>query len=410
MAKYYKFDSGLTLLYESNTINKSTSVEIYFDCGARVDGDLKGLAHFCEHMLFSGTNQLSKQEVAKRYFDFFNVNAYTGTEYIAFVGVIMTSRLGEYFKTVHDMITNSPFTKQSVEDEKKIVIQEIVENADRYKNAAYYYKMKELFDLDYYKDGVLGTKQSVSQITSRDVKNYIKKYFVKNNCVISICTPLSFNKVKNIIRKHFDSIMPSNNLKPFKNNYEKAIEDEKICVNTKQIDKNFLTITFKNNRKGPDLKYRVILSVICNMIDDISDGLTKDLRINNSLIYSMYSDYLINFVNSYFELNTEICTENIKPCIDVIFDYIKNLRVNGFTQAQLDKEIIKKEYYQQIRVETPDNIRNILPRYRFYGRFVNEKDINSIARSLTLDEINQTMRELFDESKIQVFVYGDATK
>ena len=67
MKKVFKFNSGLTLLYCKNKTNKSTVLNIEFGCGARCDGELAGLSHFCEHMFFTGTNKLNKQEVTKRY-------------------------------------------------------------------------------------------------------------------------------------------------------------------------------------------------------------------------------------------------------------------------------------------------------------------------------------------------------
>lgn len=410
MAKYFKYDSGLTLLYENNKINKSTSIDIAFDCGARCDGNLAGLSHFCEHMFFTGTQHLSKQEVIKRYFDFIKVNAYTTFTDILFIGNIMTKRLPEFLTTVQDMICNSTFSKSAIEEEKKIVIQEIVKDADKHANHAWDLKKYEMYEKDYYKQGVLGNKETVGRITSKDVKNYVKKYFVKNNCIIRICSPLSFSKVKNIVSKYFETVMPSNSLKPLPFRRSKLVEGNKVCLYTKDIDKNFLSITFKLPRKGPDLKYKECLGVIANMIDDISEGVTKQLRTENSLVYSLGTDYFVNYENSYFELGTEVCSDNIKPCIDIIFEYIRDLRKNGFTQEQLDKELEKHEYYIQTRVQTPDHIKYNLSSYRFYGKFILEDETRKIIKGLTLDEVNQTMQEMFDTASIQIFVYGNATK
>lgn len=410
MAKIYKFNSGLTLLYETNKINKSTDIDITFDCGARCDGNLTGLSHFCEHMFFTGTDKLSKHEVNKRYFDFIKTNAFTSYEDIVFTGSIMTSRLAQYLAVVQDMICNSTFTPEAVEEEKKVVIQEIVRDADKHSRHANRCRMYELYGLDYYTNGVLGNKESVSAIKSKDVKNYVKKYFVKNNCTISICSPLSFNKVKNLINKYFDATMPSNKLKPLPYKQNKLVSDEKVSLYNKDIDKNFLSVAFKFDRKGPDLKYRTILGTISNMIDDISDGLTKDLRIENSLIYGMGSDYMINYKNSYLDISTELCSENIKPCLDIIFDYIKNLKLNGFTKDQFDKQFEKNEYYWQTRVNTPSDVKSSLASYRFYGKYVKDEDVYNQKQNLTLDEVNQTMRELFASAKVQVFVFGNATK
>ncbi len=410
MAKFYKFDSGLMLLYETNNINKSTSIEISFDCGARCDGKISGLSHFCEHMFFSGTNKLSKQEVTKRYFDFIKTNAFTTNSNITFTGSIVTRRLAEYLSCVQDMICNSTFKASAIEEEKKIVIQEIVQASDNHIRIADELYSYDIYEQEHYKNGVLGSKESVNQIKSKDVKNYVNKYFVKNNCIIYICSPLSFSKVKDIVKKHFDDKMPSNNLEKLPYCENKLIDAERVTINHKKIDKNFLSITFKFKRNGPDLKYRVMLGAICNIIDDISDGLTKELRLDNSLIYGMGSDYMVNKVNSYLELRTEISKENIKPCLDIIIDYINRLRANGFTKEQFLKELEKDEYYWQTKVITPSNILNILTRYRFYGKFINDESVHKQVQSLKLAELNETMKDLFNDAKIQLFVYGNANK
>jgi len=410
MAKLYKFDSGLTLLYEANKINKSTSIEISFACGARCDSDLAGLSHFCEHMFFTGTDKLTRQEVSKRYFDFIKTNAFTSNTEIVFTGSIITSRLGEYLQVVQDMICNSKFSTKAVEEEKKVVIQEIVQDADKHAQHADSWRRYELYKLEHFKNGILGTKETVSKITSKDVKNYVKKYFVKNNCVISICSTLTFNKVKQLVRKYFESVIPSNDLKPLPYSSNKLIDEENVQLNSKEIDKNFLSIVFKSKRKGGDLKYRALLNIISNMIDDIGDGLTKELRLDNSLVYGMSSYNMINKVNSSLDLYTEISKQNIKPCLDVIIDYINRIVKNGFTNEQFDKEIAKNEYYWQTHVETPDSVRNNLTTHKFYGRFVSSKDIYNEVKHLTLDEVNKTMRELFTNSQIQVLVYGNASK
>ena len=410
MSKFYKFDSGLTILYETNTINKSTSIDIAFDCGARCDGEIAGLSHFCEHMFFTGTDKLSKQEVTKRYFDFIKTNAFTSFNDIIFTGSIITSKLAEYLVAVQDMICNSTFTKEAIEEEKKVFIQEIVRDADRHSSHANYYRMYEIYGLTYFKNGILGTQESVNKITSKDVKNYVKKYFVKNNCIISICTPLSFGKVKSIIKKYFDNTMPSNKLKPLPYKRNKLLSGEKVSIYNKDINKNFLSVTFKLDRNGPDLKYRAMLAMICNMIDDISDGLTKELRIDNSLIYSMNSDYAINFEKSYFVLTTEICNDNIKPCLDVIFDYINKVRKEGFSKEQFIKELEKDEYYWQTKVDSPNAMLNNLTRYRFYDKFVSDKDVHSQVQSLKLEEINSTIQALLSTAQVDVCVYGNATK
>lgn len=410
MSKYHKYNSGLVLLYNKNTINKSTSIEISFDCGSRCDGKLPGLSHFCEHMFFSGTDKLSKQEVTKRYFDFIKTNAYTSTHEIVFTGSILTSKLSQYLYAVYDMICNSTFSKEAVAEEQKIVIQEIVSDADNYPRHANCARKCDIFQLPFYNYRVVGSKESVSEIRSIDVKRYVKKYFVNNNCTISICTPLSFGKVKKLIKNNFEMLMPSNNLTPLVNDMEKLINESKVDMHNVDIDKNFLALTFMFKLKGPDLRSKTILSIIGNMLDDISDGLTKELRIENSLIYGMSADWMVNRANSYLGLYTELSSKNIKPCIDISLEYINKIINHGFTNEQLKKELEKDLYYWHTKVDTPDSLIGSLQRYREYDKFVSTKDIHRVVKSITLDEVNTMLKQLFAEASIHIFVYGNADK
>ena len=410
MAKIYKFESGLSLVYEKNNINKSTSIQVRFGCGSRCDGNIPGLSHFCEHMFFAGTNKLSKQQVVDRYFKFGNVNAYTNTEDIAFVGTIMSNKLAEYLTTVQDLVCNSAFAPDAIEEEKKIVIQEIVKDADNYPSRAYEFEHYGLYGLQHYKNGELGSEQSVSSITSKDVKKYVKKYFVKNNCSIFICSALSFDKVKRIVKKYFDSVMPSNNLKPFTYSENKFVKGNIIQQQKNNIGKNFVSVFLKVDEASVDVKSRAHLGMFSNIIGEFSTGITKELRLDNSLVYSAYSYYIINKTNSALIISTEISKENIKPCLDVIFKYINNLKLNGFTKELYDKEKDRNEYYWQTDVLSPRDICFNLKNIRLYGRYVSYKEIYEAYKKVSYEELNESVKDFINRSEILVSVYGDADK
>ena len=130
------YDNGTHLFYQKNKINGSTVVEIVFDCGSRCDGDKPGLAHFCEHMFFTGTKTEDKKTISKQYFDFINTNAFTNSKTISFVGTIFTKEFKDYLKQVEKMINKSTFSKKAVEEEKQVVLQEIVRDSDNYRKIA----------------------------------------------------------------------------------------------------------------------------------------------------------------------------------------------------------------------------------------------------------------------------------
>ena len=116
--KQVELPNGGKLYYVKNLINNSTVVDINFDCGSRCN-KIEGLAHFTEHMFFTGTDKMTKEDIAKKYFDFIDVNAATSLRYIYFNGQLFTKEFADYLSTVAMMITESTFSEENVEKEKQ---------------------------------------------------------------------------------------------------------------------------------------------------------------------------------------------------------------------------------------------------------------------------------------------------
>ncbi|MBR6778862.1 MAG: insulinase family protein [Clostridia bacterium] len=242
--KQIELSNGAILRYTKNNINTITSTEIMFDCGARCD-TIPGLAHFTEHMFFSGTDTMTKEEISKKYFDFINVNAYTSPNYIVFAGDVFTKEFGEYLSTVKDMITKSTFKQSAVDKEIPVVQQEIARNNDNFRRKANEFNNYSLTHMKYFKDEVLGSNESVGSIKSKDVKDFVKKYFVAQNAEIYVVSPLPFAKVKKLVEKNLVMHLPSNKKfakLPLYSDY--VVDNTFYEVKQQDIDKCYLNINF----------------------------------------------------------------------------------------------------------------------------------------------------------------------
>lgn len=411
MYKIFKYDNGLTLYYAKNKINKSTAVEIGFDCGSRCDGDIPGLSHFCEHMFFSGTKTESKAEISKQYFDFINVNAFTNTKEIFFNGQIFTSELKNYLNMVAKLITKSTFSKKAVEDEKKVVIQEIVKDNDKYAKKASQNFSYILFEKEYYKQGVLGNTKSVTSIQSKDVKDYVKKYFVANNCRVFICSPLSFNKVKNLVSSCLgDKLTTNSNLQKFDYDEYSTTETCKMNLKKVKLKKNYLNISFRLPHDKIDLKEFITMGMICDIMQDLSDGVQKYLRLQNNLVY--YAN-IYNYIcqkNETLVFKTECSKENIKASIDVFCEYISKLLKEGITKENLEKQKRHSRYYYETRIKTPIQYLGDLMYHRRYNRIVTNNEIYKIYQNIKLQEVNDMLHKIFQNPIFVCSIYGDAEK
>lgn len=411
MYKIFKFENGLTLYYAKNDINKSTAVEISFDCGSRCDGDISGLSHFCEHMFFTGTKTENKAEISKQYFDFIKVNAYTNTKEIFFTGEIFTSEFKNYLSMVAKLITESTFSAKAVEDEKKVVIQEIVKDNDKYAKKASQHFSYLMFEKDYYKNGVLGSTKSVSSITNKDVKNYVKKYFVTNNCRVYVCSPYNFNKVKKLVSSCLGDKLKTNlNLQPFDFDDYGSTKTCKLNVKKVKVEKNYLSISFKLPHDKIDLRKISTIGMLSDVMQDLSDGVQKYLRLQKNLVY--YADvytYTCQKENLLI-FKTECSKENINACIDVLCDYVSKLLKEGIAQENIDKQKRHARYYYETSVKRPTKYLNNLLYHRRYNKIVTSKEDYKIFQSITLNEVNECLHKLFTNPTFVCSVYGDAEK
>ena len=289
--------NGGKLYYVKNKINSSTAVDICFDCGSRCD-TIPGLAHFTEHMFFTGTETLNKEDIAKRYFDFINVNAATSTRYICFNGQVFTNEFESYLNTVAGMITESTFSEENVKKEIPVVQQEIARQKDKFKILSAWAVDYLTFGNPEFKNTTLGSQKSVASIQSKDVKEYVEKYFLANNLEVFVSSPYSLNKVKKLVIKKLVSRLPSN--KDFKKlpYFYYNVENKNFYKVQKQdIDKCYIYINFAVDRNRWDFNFKRKFGLVLDMLNDYSEGVLNALRLKKSLVYGA------NIEDAYYEKN-----------------------------------------------------------------------------------------------------------
>lgn len=401
---------GARLMYVKNKINKSTNVEITFDGGASKE-KIPGLAHFVEHMFFSGTDKLSAQEVKKEYFKFSETNAYTNFKDICFSGRIFTNELSDYFSTVAMLITETNFSKKAIEDEKKVVIQEINESKDNNKLKFYNYNFTKIYNHDFINHDVIGNEKSVMSITRKDVLEFVNQYFVANNIDVYICTPLSLNKVKKILIKNLVKKLRVNNdfVRP-KLFYFDISNFNFLQSKYKNIGKSYLSFSFKTNHGIKDINFYNREVLISYMINDFASGIEKKLRHEKKFVYS--AEYFISFgeMESVANIITETDKNNVNVIIETVAEYINELKEKGFTLEQLNQAKRRLRFSHESKNITTKFLINKLYQFRRFGKVLDDEFLYKTAMNTTLDECNQMIKEIFDIKNIGCSIYGDINK
>ena len=413
LAKRYKnvnLNNGAVLRYSKNKLNKITSIEILFNCGAYKD-TIPGLAHFVEHMFFTGTKTMDKQTVSKKYFDFIGSNAHTTSKNISFTGKIFTKELSNYLSTVATLITESTFTQDAVEKEKKVVCQEIARSEDRFGVKAGYFNDYNLTGLDCHKNTILGNTESVNSIKSKDVKKFVKDYFVSENMEVYITSPYSLNKVKKLVEKELLSKIPSNkNLEKFPLFLPTKDYEFFYKLENKDIDKCYLFINFKSNLNYFEVERKQKLNLMLDMVNETSEGIMKELRLEKSLIYGGGFYVTYNAERSVLGFETECDRKNVNEVITTVKEYISKIITNGFDVELFNKVKRYSDYSEDSAEPKVGTKMNRLTQFKYYGKILEPKYLKKVRKNTTIEECNNLFKEIFEKPELSVSIYGDITK
>lgn len=153
-----------------------TKILLYFPGGSSVEDDSSaGFAHFCEHLAFK--LRVGNEGIA----DFIegrggNCNAYTSHDLIVFEAVVLNefvdetlSFLEKIFKKGIESIDTADF-----EEEKKVVLQEMVMYEDEPMENLFTEMMKNMFPGTGYGKKIIGTRQALEKSTKQDLSGFFK--------------------------------------------------------------------------------------------------------------------------------------------------------------------------------------------------------------------------------------------
>ncbi len=150
------------------------------------DGE-EGLAHFCEHASFKGTVRRSSTKIIRTLDDFGGeLNAYTNKEHTVYHCAIQHQHINVAIDLLTDMVFNSTYPDAELEKEKAVVCDEI---------DSYYDSPAELIYDDFENivfaghplgHNILGTKESVRNLTADDVRRFTRRHYRPDNTIFFI--------------------------------------------------------------------------------------------------------------------------------------------------------------------------------------------------------------------------------
>lgn len=211
-AESFTLANGMQVVVIPNTRAPVVTHMVWYKVGGSNEvAGKSGLAHFLEHLMFKGSENVAPGEFSKRVRALGgNDNAFTTQDYTAYHQSIAVQHLETVMAMEADRMKSMLLPPEEFESERKVVLEERNQNTENDPRAHFVEQMRyALFPAHPYGTPVIGWKQDIESLTREDAMNFHKVWYAPNNAILVVAGDITADKLRPLTEKYYGSI-PAN--------------------------------------------------------------------------------------------------------------------------------------------------------------------------------------------------------
>ncbi len=208
----YTLDNGLHVILHQDKSTPIVAVSVMYHVGSKNENpDKTGFAHFFEHLMFEGSDNIERGE-----FDGYvqnaggTLNANTSFDRTYYYEILPSNQLALGLWLESERMLHARVDQKGIETQREVVKEERRQRID---NQPYGSILEETFERCYsvhpYKWPIIGSMAHLEAAEEADYKNFYTDFYVPNNAVLSIAGDIDFHEAKKFIEEYFGGIPKS---------------------------------------------------------------------------------------------------------------------------------------------------------------------------------------------------------
>ena len=399
-------------------------------CGIAIDAGTRneelseqGMAHFCEHMMFKGTQKrrawhiLNRMEAVGG-----DLNAYTNKEETVVYAAFMKEHLARATELIADVVFNSTYPQHEMDKEAEVIVEEIESYNDTPSELIFDEFEDIIFKGHPLGHDILGTKEMVRSFRTEDALRFTQRLYRPERMVFFVFGNYSFEKVKKTVEKLILPLAPpceggEKSLHQSETSWERVstpfpLKEGQGGVSAGPIVRNKGThqahVMMGCAAYPSNDKRRVALYFLNNLIGGpgMNSILNVALREHYGLVYTVESS-LTNYTDTAtFAIYFGCDTEDVEKCLRIVRKELDKLMQVPLTKRQF--EAAMKQIRGQIGVAC-DNFENyaldMAKSFLHYNKFEGVEDTFQHLNQLTPELLQQVAQDLFSEENLTILIF-----
>lgn len=208
--------NGLKVIIREDHRSPMVMTQIWYAVGSSDEsGNLLGISHILEHMMFKGTQKVPNDEftrLSRMYGG--SINASTFTNYTNYYQLYPKTYFPLALELEADRMRNLLLRQQDFEPEVKVVMEERRLRTDDNPRSLAFERFKWIaYPTSHYRQPVIGHMKNLQNIQLKDVKKWYQDWYTPNNAVLIIVGDVDAENALRQVQKYFGDI-PSRNTPP----------------------------------------------------------------------------------------------------------------------------------------------------------------------------------------------------
>jgi len=409
MTKYNTFtlENGMRIIHLP-----SDSQVVY--CGIAVKAGTRheqpgeeGLAHFCEHLSFKGTERRSAVQIINAIEGLGGeLNAFTNKEDTVFYCAIQSKHIQKAVDVLCDIVFHSAYPQHEVEKEREVVCDEIESYEDSPAELIFDEIENILFEGHPLGHNILGTSEQVRQYTSEDARRFTSRYYRPDNSIFFVSGNVDFKRLKASLNNSLKSYEPQGTLES--KNSPLPWGGVGCGLFTRQRGTHQAHVIMGTQAYAADDQRRWALYLLNNIIGGpgLNSRLNLSLRERNGLVYTVESSMVCYGDTGCWCTYFGCDPHDVKRCCQLVRRELDKLMERPLSATQLRNA--KQQLLGQLAIASDSREQFSLDFAKNFLHQGKERDLSDIMRhidNLTAEDLKKTAQELFAPERITTLIY-----
>ena len=206
----YDLDNGLHVILHQDNSTPIVAVSIMYHVGSKNENpERTGFAHFFEHLLFEGSENIGRGEFDK-YVEGAGgtLNANTSWDRTYYHEVLPSNQLELALWLESERLLHAKVEQKGIETQREVVKEERRQRVDNQPYGSVMEEtMKRAFTKHPYQWPIIGSMDHLNAAKDEEFVEFYKTFYVPNNAVLSIAGDIDTKDAKKLIAKYFSGIV-----------------------------------------------------------------------------------------------------------------------------------------------------------------------------------------------------------